>query len=177
MKELNVLAPGRITLFGEHQDYLGLPVIPVAINRFIRVKGYKIQNEFEIALPDIKEKKNFKSTNLEINYNKRDYLTAGVKVLQDEGIIDSTLGAKVQINGDIPLQVGLSSSSAMISAKRLASGKPRWITPTSARSSLPLLASTICRAILFNARFISTSSITTLTFADFLIFFAIFVPS
>ncbi|MCH1575403.1 MAG: galactokinase family protein, partial [Flavobacteriales bacterium] len=26
-------APGRLCLFGEHQDYLGLPVIAMAMNR------------------------------------------------------------------------------------------------------------------------------------------------
>ncbi|MFW9905161.1 MAG: galactokinase family protein, partial [Candidatus Thorarchaeota archaeon] len=26
--DLTLKAPGRIVLFGEHQDYLGLPVIP-----------------------------------------------------------------------------------------------------------------------------------------------------
>ena len=28
-----ISSPGRICLFGEHQDYLGLPVIPMAIDR------------------------------------------------------------------------------------------------------------------------------------------------
>ena len=30
-------APGRLCLFGEHQDYLGLPVIAMAINRRCRL--------------------------------------------------------------------------------------------------------------------------------------------
>jgi galactokinase len=29
---LTVSTPGRVCLFGEHQDYLGLPVIPAAIS-------------------------------------------------------------------------------------------------------------------------------------------------
>ena len=29
---MEISTPGRICLFGEHQDYLGLPVIPMAIS-------------------------------------------------------------------------------------------------------------------------------------------------
>ena len=32
-------APGRICLFGDHQDYLQLPVIACAINRKLRIKA------------------------------------------------------------------------------------------------------------------------------------------
>ena len=32
-------APGRICFFGDHQDYLTLPVIAGTIDRFIRIKG------------------------------------------------------------------------------------------------------------------------------------------
>ena len=32
-------APARVCLFGDHQDYLGLPVIACAINKYIVVEG------------------------------------------------------------------------------------------------------------------------------------------
>ena len=32
-------APARICLFGDHQDYLGLPVIACAINKYMSVEG------------------------------------------------------------------------------------------------------------------------------------------
>ena len=32
-------APARICLFGDHQDYLGLPVIACAINKYMVVEG------------------------------------------------------------------------------------------------------------------------------------------
>ena len=32
-------APARICLFGDHQDYLGLPVIACAINKYMIVEG------------------------------------------------------------------------------------------------------------------------------------------
>ena len=32
-------APARICLFGDHQDYLGLPVIACAIDKYLTVSG------------------------------------------------------------------------------------------------------------------------------------------
>ncbi len=34
-------APGRVCLFGEHQDYLDLPVIPCAISRRMTISGHR----------------------------------------------------------------------------------------------------------------------------------------
>ena len=38
---MEITTPGRICLFGEHQDYLGLPVIAMAISLRMRIKGYQ----------------------------------------------------------------------------------------------------------------------------------------
>ena len=52
--QLRVSAPGRICLFGEHQDYLGLPVITAAINLRISITGKKRNDrKFILNLPDI----------------------------------------------------------------------------------------------------------------------------
>ena len=32
-------APGRVCLFGDHQDYLGLPIIATTIDKEITIKG------------------------------------------------------------------------------------------------------------------------------------------
>ena len=38
-RPIYIKAPARICLFGDHQDYLGLPVIACSIARFINLKA------------------------------------------------------------------------------------------------------------------------------------------
>ena len=52
-------APGRICLFGDHQDYLGLPIIACAIDRYIKITAVPNENNvFNIEMPDIKASRN-----------------------------------------------------------------------------------------------------------------------
>ena len=51
---VSVSTPGRICLFGEHQDYLGLPVVPCAISLRIRIDARPREDRtVRIAMPDI----------------------------------------------------------------------------------------------------------------------------
>ena len=45
-QKLEIYAPARICLFGEHQDYLGLPVIASAINLKLKITGKKRNDNF-----------------------------------------------------------------------------------------------------------------------------------
>ena len=110
---ITVSAPGRITLFGEHQDYLGLPVIPAAIDLRIQITGQIAEgDEYSILLDDLGHIETFSPTKLD-NLPKRAYLQSSVKTLQQEGIIPSNRVVNAQISSDIPIQAGLSSSSAL----------------------------------------------------------------
>ncbi|HAO48430.1 MAG TPA: GHMP kinase, partial [Runella sp.] len=42
---MKISTPGRICLFGEHQDYLGLPVVAAAISRRISIEGGKSSDD------------------------------------------------------------------------------------------------------------------------------------
>jgi galactokinase len=110
---LTVIAPGRVVLFGEHQDYLGLPVIPAAIDLHISVTG-KINSggTYKINLPDIGHVEEFNSKNL-TTLPERAYLQSCVKILQKEEIITTTGGVSATITSTIPIRAGLSSSSAL----------------------------------------------------------------
>ncbi len=106
-------APGRICLFGEHQDYLALPVIPCAISLRIRVEGVaRKDNLVRVDLPDIGSEEFF-TIAPRINYTKkRDYLRSAVNVLQRKGAVFSH-GFDCRIQGSIPINSGTSSSSAL----------------------------------------------------------------
>lgn len=109
--QLTFKAPARIVLFGEHQDYLGLPVIPAAVDLYMYIEGKK-HSKFHIKLPDIKSSDTFNSSDFKYQ-GERDYLRSGVRILQREGIIPNNQGAKAVIYSQIPMQAGLSSSSAL----------------------------------------------------------------
>lgn len=105
--------PGRICLFGEHQDYLGLPVIAMAINKRLSVKGsFRTDQKVVVTMPDLGEEASFDLRDLAYT-NKRDYFKSGVRVLKDMGIILPN-GLDASIKSDIPIQSGTSSSTAMV---------------------------------------------------------------
>ena len=76
MKEFVVKAPGRLCLFGEHQDYLSYPVIALAISKYIYLEAEPINEpKFLVEMPDINETFEIELKNKELEYlSKRDYL-------------------------------------------------------------------------------------------------------
>lgn len=111
---MKISTPGRICLFGEHQDYLGLPVIAAAISRRVHIEGeYQNSKNIEINLPDIQSSMSFEiSPNIEYVL-KRDYFRSAVNVLQRMGYTFSK-GLRCEVNGNIPINSGTSSSSALL---------------------------------------------------------------
>ena len=106
-------APGRICFFGDHQDYLNLPVIAGTIDRFIEIKGEPNGEEYlHLKLIDFDSiiKINLNET-LEILKNG-DYLRSSMRVLKRNGITLKK-GYDIEIKGNIPIKSGLSSSSAL----------------------------------------------------------------
>ncbi len=116
IKKLKVSAPGRINLFGEHQDYLNLPVITAAINLRIEIEGIKRSDKkFNFNLPDLNETDSF-SFDGPVKYVKeRDYLRSAFNVLVRQNV-QIPAGYDCTIRGKIPINSGTSSSSAMIVA-------------------------------------------------------------
>ena len=108
-----VRAPGRICLFGEHSDYLGLDVIAASINLAIEIECTPRKDSMvEIIYEDLNESDSF-SLDTEIQYrNKRDYVRSAFNVMKRNGIIPNH-GADLKITGNIPIAAGLSSSSAL----------------------------------------------------------------
>ena len=127
---ISISTPGRICLFGEHQDYLGLPVIPMAISLRCKIVGERIcSSRIIIRKPDINQIESFNIGNL--NYSKpRDYFKSGLKICIKEGLVFSS-GLTCSLTSNIPIQAGLSSSSAVMVSwihflSRIADNPQNW---------------------------------------------------
>jgi galactokinase len=105
-------APGRICLFGEHQDYLGFPVIAAAIDLRVTIEGEVSRGDFlHLELPDLNKTLEFTSTRIEYTEPK-DYLKSVVNVLKKKNLYQpGTIHATVK--GNVPIQAGTSSSAAL----------------------------------------------------------------
>jgi len=113
---LAVSAPGRICLFGEHQDYLGLPVIAAAVSLRVRIEGRRRDDrEAHVALPDVGAQETFWLTQRLPYRHDRDYLRSAANVLRAEGMGWSA-GFDAVVRGTIPINAGASSSSALVVA-------------------------------------------------------------
>jgi len=119
-EEIRILAPGRICLFGEHQDYLRLPVIAAAISLYIEIIAKETDNQkLTINLLDTNQIETIELNNKEVSYvYARDYLRSAYNLFVRKGY-RLKQGYDCQIHGTIPINAGLSSSSALIIA---------WIT-------------------------------------------------
>ncbi len=110
---ITVSAPGRICLFGEHQDFLGLSVIACAIDLDIRISGTpRADTRFAIDMPDLDLRDEFDAA-LPVPYReRRDYIRSATNVAARNGI-EFTRGYDCTIRGTIPINAGASSSSAL----------------------------------------------------------------
>ncbi|HTY36522.1 MAG TPA: galactokinase [Bacteroidota bacterium] len=122
-----VRAPGRVNLIGEHTDYNGYPVLPMAIDRdFVFAiapaddRGIRLFNEDPSFEP-----RSFSAEFPVSPYSQGDwgnYVKAAVHGVLDAGFIDpkNARGFDAAIGGTIPESAGLSSSSALVVASALA---------------------------------------------------------
>ena len=108
-----VIAPGRVCLFGEHSDYLGLDVIAAAIDMSIEIVAEpREDNTVCVNYLDLNESDEF-SLDTEIQYRtQRDYIRSAFNVMARRGISPKH-GWDLRVKGTIPIAAGLSSSSAM----------------------------------------------------------------
>ena len=107
-------APGRVNLIGEHTDYNGGFVLPMAIeyattvaaarreDRKIRVRSLNLNRESEIDL-DAPEQK--------LRGSWIDYIEGVARILEREN--GKLRGADLLISSDVPTGAGLSSSAAL----------------------------------------------------------------
>ncbi len=111
---LTVSAPGRINLIGEHTDYNGGFVLPIAIDRNIYMAGEK-RNDRIIRVYSIDYDQNVQFDLDSIQFNKEkiwvNYVAGVIKSLLETSA--DINGADIVFGGDIPEGAGLSSSAAL----------------------------------------------------------------
>lgn len=109
-------AAARICFFGDHQDYLGLPVIAATIDRYLNMEATPIvEPVLHIDLLDEGKRKEIPLGEKEKELTARDYFRSAIRVLAREGI-HVTKGYHIKVWGNIPIQAGVSSSSALVVA-------------------------------------------------------------
>ena len=116
MSQLTISAPGRICLFGDHQDYLGLPVIACAIDRQVILSAEK-NNEgvFHIIMPDISSERKIDISETFDILEPQDYFASAMRVVRRYGC-NPSIGYTLTLKSNIPINAGISSSSAIVVA-------------------------------------------------------------
>ncbi|MHA1303348.1 MAG: GHMP family kinase ATP-binding protein [Candidatus Heimdallarchaeaceae archaeon] len=131
-------APARVCLYGEHQDYLNLKVIPAAINLRLNFTAELAEfKHMEVFSENIKQsvKIPLNITNLESQpLSFGNYLQAGYLALKEKFDETSFPSISSRLSSEIPIESGLSSSAALLVA---------WINLLAKISEIELSASEI----------------------------------
>ena len=116
-------APGRVNLIGEHIDYCGLPVLPMALRRSIHV-AFRPRADRETRL--VNRDQRFAPTAFTVNAqippaaagDWSNYARAAVQALAHR--FPDLRGVDALVETDLPIAAGLSSSSGLVVAVALA---------------------------------------------------------
>lgn len=118
-----IRAPGRVNLIGEHTDYNGYPVLPLAIDREIRIAAIRRPDD-QVRLHNCRRtfsERSFALSDAAIPFELGDwgnYVKAAVVGLLDR-IPHPACGFTALFDGAVPPAAGLSSSSALVVASAM----------------------------------------------------------
>jgi len=130
-QDRTVWAPGRVNLIGEHIDYHGLPVLPMALQRGVQVRFRPREDRRIVAESTSYGRREFEWVeNLKpvAAGEWENYLRAAAKAVGCKwGVLR---GIDAAVTSDLPAAAGLSSSSALLVAFALALLDANGVSPT-----------------------------------------------
>lgn len=116
-----VSSPGRADFLNTHQDYKGLPVVPVAVNLRMHLSAKPTKNNvFKVKSLDLERYNEPSTDSFEIKRNEMlkgkffgNYFRGVVNILVKQGLAEKLRGMDIAIKSEIPVGSGLSSSAAL----------------------------------------------------------------
>jgi len=121
LPEYVIRVPGRVNLIGEHIDYCGYAVHPMAIDQDIIV-GVKTIESGKLEIKNLNNEK-YAEFSMELlqkidistdKINWWSYFLCGLKGVYEDMKVVNPVGIQVLVSGCIPPSAGLSSSSALV---------------------------------------------------------------
>uniref|UniRef100_A0A2C9JRK1 Galactokinase n=1 Tax=Biomphalaria glabrata TaxID=6526 RepID=A0A2C9JRK1_BIOGL len=117
-------APGRVNLIGEHIDYCGYSVLPMAVELDI-VMAVSPDTQGQISL--VNTDPQYQSYNVDVNQivitkdvpHWYKYVLCGIQGIIEHFQSDTLRGFKAVVDGTVPRSAGLSSSSALVCCSAL----------------------------------------------------------
>ena len=139
-------APGRVNIIGEHIDYSGYAVLPMAIEQDIAIacscsaeQVVRLANTSEESYPEHSCPPQADQITIE-GHQWYNYFLCGYKGLVESADIRNPVGMDVLVEGNIPPSAGLSSSSAVVCCAALTAAHANKITMPSKKSLAELCA-------------------------------------
>uniref|UniRef100_A0A8B9VQS1 N-acetylgalactosamine kinase n=1 Tax=Anas zonorhyncha TaxID=75864 RepID=A0A8B9VQS1_9AVES len=114
-----VRAPGRVNLIGEHIDYCGYAVLPMAIEQDILIAVEPVNSDVLQLANTNSLYLDFSASINDIQIDKtksqwHNYFLCGLKGIQEHFGLNNPTGMNCLLDGTIPPSSGLSSSSALV---------------------------------------------------------------
>jgi len=114
-------APARADFLNTHQDYKGLPVVPVALNLRITLTAEPLQERIlKIRSLDLVTYGERSTDIFKVGKNEilergffGNYFRAVINVIEERGLVNKIQGLEITVKSKIPIGSGLASSAAL----------------------------------------------------------------